>query len=113
MLPPFHPDGAAAVERDAFRLAADFEAQVGCAQRRLKKAAGRRPAPTAFLVDVEKTRAFVVARIEIRNRLDAGLHCGITKRFKQFPAHALPLDPQFTADRMDGAGCKEMILVLL
>src|SRR5258705_4723038 len=56
MLPPPHPDGAATVERDALRLATDFEAQVGCAQSRLKKAAGCRPAPTAFLVDVEQTR---------------------------------------------------------
>src|SRR5258705_382578 len=54
-----------------------------------------------------------IARSEIRTGLDAGLHCGIAKRFKQFPAPALPLDPQFTADRMDGAGAEEMILVLL
>src|SRR5262252_3360684 len=50
VLPPFDPRGAAAAELDALYQAADFEAQVGRLQCRLKKAAGRRPPPPALLV---------------------------------------------------------------
>ena len=48
------PIGAPAVELDALDQAAGFEPQVRPAERRLEKAARRRPAPAALLVDVDR-----------------------------------------------------------
>ena len=80
-------------------------------QRRLEKAARRRPAPAALLVDVEIAGAFVVAGVEIVD-LDAGLLGRVAEGVEQVPAHARMLDPPFAADRVMLAGAEEVMLVL-
>ena len=111
MLPPAHAGGALAVEHDPFHQALGLEPQVRPAEHRLEKAARRRPAPPALLVDMEDARALVVAGVEIGDRLDAGLAGGVAERVEDVPAHARRLDAPFAADRMRIAGPEEMILV--
>ena len=111
VLPPAHAGGALAVEHDAFHQALGFQPQVRPAERRLEKAARRRPAPPALLVDVEDARALVVAGVEIGDRLDAGLAGGVAESVEDVPAHARRLDAPFAADRVRVAGAEEMILV--
>src|SRR6185369_8756642 len=111
VLPPAHADGALAVEHDAFHQALGFQPQVRPAEHRLEKAARRRPAPPALLVDVEDARALVVAGVEIGDRLDAGLAGGVTESVEDVPAHPRRLDAPFAADRVRVAGDEEMILV--
>ncbi len=96
-----------------FDQAAGFQPQVLPVEHRLEKAARRRPAPAALLVDVVGAGAFVVAGVEIVDPLDAGLLGGGAERIEQVPAHPRMLDPPFAADRVMLAGAEEMILVLL
>ena len=85
----------------------------GAAERRLEKAARRRPAPAELLVDVVGRRALVVAGVEIVDALDAGLLGRRAERVEQIPAHARMLDPPFAAGRVMLARAEEMMLVLL
>jgi len=107
------PGGAPAVELEALDQAAGLQPQVGPPERRLQESARRRPAPAALLVDVEITRAFVVAGVEIVDRLDAALLGGDAEGFQEVPAHALALDPPFAAGRMRIAVPQEVMLMPL
>src|SRR4029077_10780270 len=71
-LSPAHAGGTPTVEHDAFDQAAGLESQIGALERRLEEGARRRPAPAAFLVDVEGADAFVVAAVEVGDGFDAG-----------------------------------------
>src|ERR1700734_3870288 len=73
VLAPPHAGGAQSVEREAGDEASGFKAQIGARQHRLEKAGRRRPPSPALLVDVEIAGAFVVACVEIGDRLDAPL----------------------------------------
>src|SRR5690348_14253479 len=77
ILPPAHADRAAAIEYDRFDQAAGLEPQIGPMKHRLEEGARRRPAPSALLVHVKGGAALVVAGVEVRNRLDAGLLGGL------------------------------------
>src|SRR5262249_19465293 len=81
-------------------------------QDRLEKPR-RRPAPAMLLRDVIVGRAFVVAGVELVDRLDAGLRGGIAKRFQERPAHALTLDAALASRAMRGAVAEKMVLVAL
>ena len=61
-----HAGGAAVLDDQPVDQHVRFEPQVGPLQRRLQKAARRRPAPPALLVDVEIADALIVAGVEIR-----------------------------------------------
>ena len=105
------PTGALAVEHDALHQAAGLEPQVRPLQRRLEKAARRRPAPPAMLVDVERARALVVAGIEIRDAPDAGLLGRLAERIEDVPAHPRRRDPQLAADGVMIARPQKMMLM--
>ena len=113
VLPEAHAVGALAVERHGFDQALRLEPQVLPVEHRLEKAARRRPAPAALLVDVVGAGAFVVAGVEVVDPLDAGLLGGRAERVEQIPAHPRMLDPPFAADRVMIAFAEEMIFVLL
>src|SRR5262249_30504625 len=113
VLPPLHAGGALAVEQDGLGEAVGRKPQVAALKHRLEKAGRRRPAPTAPLVDVKHAAAFVIAGVEIRNRLDAGLCCRGAKGIENVPAHARRLDAPFAADAMRVAWSEAMILVAL
>src|SRR5262249_44464235 len=95
VLPPAHARRPRAVERDLFHQAMGFEPQIGAVEHRLEKAARRRPAPPALLVDVEDATALVVAGVEVGNALDAGLFRRDAERIEDVPAHTRRLDAQF------------------
>src|SRR5215470_12153669 len=61
---------------------------------------------------MEVAGAFVVAAIEVADRLDARLVRGGAELLQQLPAHARRLDPPFSANRMRFACAEKMILVL-
>jgi hypothetical protein len=58
-------------------------------------------------------RAFVVAGVEIGDRLDARLGGGGAKRLEQRPSHPRRLDPPFAADPVVSARPEEIILMAL
>src|SRR5262249_47745261 len=110
---PAHAHRALAVEHDALHQATGFEPQIAAMEHRLKEAARRRPAPAALLVDVEDALSLVVAAVEARNPLDAGLFgCG-AEVVENVPAHARRLDPPFAAGGVRRARPEEMVLVPL
>ena len=61
-----HADGAAVLDDQAVDQHVRFQPQIGAVQHRLQKAARRRPASPALLVDVEIADALIVAGVEIR-----------------------------------------------
>src|SRR5262249_33638871 len=73
----------------------------------------RRPSTAALLINMEVAGAFVVAAIEVVDRLDARLLRGGAELLQQLPTHARRLDPPFSANRMRFACAEEMILMLL
>src|SRR5262249_61338156 len=86
-LAPAHAGGTTAVELDRLDEAAELQPQVRPAQRGVEEAR-RRPAPAALLRDVVVGRTFVVADVELVDRLDAGLRGGVRERLQQWPAPA-------------------------
>src|SRR5215213_7419667 len=61
-----HPHGASLLEHEPIDQHIFFEPQIGPLQSRLQKAARRRPAPSALLIDMEITDALIVAGVEVR-----------------------------------------------
>src|SRR5205823_178759 len=98
VLPPAHADGAAAGELDRLDQAAGLDPQVGTPKYGLEEGARRRPAPPALLIDVKGATAFIVAAVEIRDRLHAGLLGGSAEIIENVPAHPRRLDAQLSAD---------------
>src|SRR6185437_7129998 len=100
VLAPAHPGGALAGELKSFRQTTGFEPEIFPMQRRFEKAARRRPAPPALLIDVEIADALVVAGIEIVYRRNAVLDRGLAKSIEDIPAQARLLDPPFASGRV-------------
>src|SRR4249919_3757775 len=74
-LSPTHPRGALSVQFKSLDEAARFEAKVGPVQHGLQKAARRRPASTALLIDVEITDAVVIASVGVLDGRNSVLVC--------------------------------------
>src|SRR5437660_2117375 len=110
---PAHARGAAAVEDYGFDQTIGQKPQVRPPERRLEKAARRRPAPPTPLVDVEIGAAFVVAAVEVLDRRNADLRGRGAHRVGEVPAYARRLDAPFAARRVTRAVAQEMILVAL
>src|SRR5262249_40082875 len=113
VLPPAHAGRALAVEIDTFHQATGLEPQVSPLEHRLEETARSGPAPPEFLVDLEVARAFVVAGVEVVDRLDAGFRGRLAKLLQQLPAHARRLDAPLAAGRVMRTVSQEMVLVLL
>ena len=113
VLPPAHAGRALAVEQQAFDQAAGFQPQILPVQHRLEEAARRRPAPSALLVDVEIAGAFVVAGVEVVDRLNAVLRRRLAPDVDDVPAQARKFDAPFAADAVVGVGAEKTVFVLL
>ncbi|MEH2516202.1 hypothetical protein V1279_001775 [Bradyrhizobium sp. AZCC 1610] len=87
-----------------------FQPQVIAVQHRLEKAARRRPAAAALLVDVEIAHPFIVAGVEIRNAPDAHFLGGVADRVENGPGQPRRLDPPAAAGAVMFALAEEMIL---
>ncbi len=113
LLAETYAGGALALEDQALDQATGLQPQVRPLQHRLEEAARRRPAPAALLVDVEIAGAFIVAGIEIGDRLDAVLRRRLAPGVEDVPAQARKFDAPFAAGRVVLAWPEEMVLVLL
>ena len=105
-----HADGAAVLDDQTVDQHILLEPQIGTLQRRLEKAARRRPAPSALLVDVKIADALVVAGIEVRNLADAHFLRGIADRVENVPGQPRRLDAPAAAGAVMFAVAEEMIL---
>lgn len=105
-----HADGTALLDDQAVDQHMLLEPQVGPLQCGLEEAARRGPAPAALLVDVEITRALVVAGVEIRDALDAHLLCGIADCVENGPGQPRRLDAPAAADTVMLARSKKVVL---
>src|SRR4029077_12366003 len=90
-----------------------LEPQIAAMKHRLEKGGGCRPAPAAFLIDVKRAAALVVAGVEIGDRFDAGLFGGGAERVEQVPMHTRRFDPQLAADAVHFALAEKVVLVFL
>ena len=105
-----HADRAAVLDDQAIDQHVLFQPQIGAVQHRLQKAARRRPAPSALLVDVEIADALIVAGVEIGNSSDAHFLRGIADRVENGPGQPRRLDPPAAAGAVMLALAEEMIL---
>ena len=103
-------DGAAVLDDQAVDQHVLFQPQVGAVQDRLQKAARRRPAPSALLVDVEVADAFIIAGVEIGNAADAHLFGGVADRVENIPGQPRRLDPPAAAGAVVLALAEKVIL---
>ena len=104
-----HADGAAVLDDQPIDQHVLFQPQIAAVQHRLEKAARRRPAPAALLVDVEIADAFIVAGVEIGNAADAHLLGGVADRVENVPGQPRRLDPPAAAGAVMFALAEEMI----
>src|SRR5690242_509442 len=105
-----HADRALAREDQSIDQHVGLEPHVGPVQRRLEKAARRRPAPAAPLIDMEEADAFVVSSVEVSNSRDTHLGCGICDGVQHVPPYAGRLDAPAAAGAVVLAVAQEMIL---
>src|SRR5579884_154475 len=113
VLTPANADRAPAVTNHLLDQAAGLQPQIWALERRLQKGAGGGPSAAAALVDVECTRAFIVAAVEVGDTLDTGLLRGGAKGIQQIPAHARRRNVPFAADGMRLARTKKMVFMAL
>ena len=110
VLPELDADGALAVEDHLLDQHSGLEAQVGAVEHGLQEGAGRGPAHTALLVDVEIADPGIVAGVEIRRRRNAHLDRRPGDGIQHIPLHARLLDPPFAAGAVMLGVAEEMIV---
>ena len=113
VLPELDADGALAVEDHLLDQHSGLQAQVGAVEHGLQEGAGRGPAHTALLVDVEIADPGIVAGVEIRRHRNAHLRRRPGDGIQDIPLHARLLDPPFAAGAVMLGVAEEMIVETL